>query len=545
MIDYDLIYHLGLMVGAATLLVLLARRLRIPTLVLYILAGLLLGPITGLVGITDAVETISKVGIALLLFLVGLELNLEKVRAVGKVAVVAGIGQVVFTAAGGFVMAYLLGFTIIEAIFIGVALTFSSTVVVVKLLDEKKEINELYGRIAVGINLVQDVVVIIALTFLSGLVAPEEMAVMDVLANVGLAFVGMGILLGAALLASRFVLPRLFGWMGRGSWPEGLFVWSLLWCFVFVLAAEGMRLSVEIGAFLAGISIAQLRIANDLRRRVHPLVSFFIAVFFVSLGVQMEFGLAAARWEAALILSLFVLLGNPLIVMWIITKMGYSERTSFLTSVTVAQISEFSFIFAALGLAAGVIDEAILSMIGVIGLVTIGVSAYMILYNHELYAVVRRAGLLRVFKAPQEPEVAPDDELRGHVIVVGMNPLGRYIAERLTRQGETVLAIDTDMRKLEGLPCRTLQGDAAFLSVLDEARLSSAKLLVSALQIENTNQLLAYRAAEAGVPASIHAFDQSVVADLRQAGTDYLIDSKFQGTRKMIQQLRERGVLQP
>src|SRR5690606_3475868 len=142
----------------------------------YIATGLVLGPATGLVELSEVIELISEIGIALLLFLVGLELNLAKIKDVGKVAVVAGIGQVVFTAAGGFGLGLLLGFEVMASLFIAVALTFSSTVVVVKLLDEKGELNALYGRIAVGIFLVQDLVVIVALTFLSGLTNPDEMA---------------------------------------------------------------------------------------------------------------------------------------------------------------------------------------------------------------------------------------------------------------------------------------------------------------------------------------------------------------------------------
>jgi Kef-type K+ transport system membrane component KefB len=539
--EVGVLYNLGLIVGAAALLMLLARPLRIPTILVYIVAGLVLGPLTGLVALTEAVELISEIGIALLLFLVGLELNLSKIRDVGKVALVAGIGQVVFTAAGGFGLAMLLGFTVIESVFTAVALTFSSTVVVVKLLDEKKELDSLYGRIAVGIFLVQDLVVIVALTFLSGLANPDDLGFTTIAGSLGLAFLGMGGLLAAALLASRFVLEPVFRWMAR--MPEGFFVWSLLWCFLFVLSAELLHLSVEIGAFLAGISLAQLPYAEDLRRRVHPLVNFFIAIFFVSLGIQMELEAAAAHWWAALVLSLFVLIGNPFIFMWIIAKLGYGERTSFLTSVTVAQISEFSFIFAAMGLGAGLIDMGILSLIAVVGLVTIGISAYMILYNHELYALARRSGILKMFKAT--PQETHDEEhgLRDHVIVVGMNPLGYRLVEGLHQRGVPVLAVDTDPAKLEDLPVPTLHGDASNLSVLQEAHLEHARLLVSALQIESANNMLAYRCREAGIPCAIHAFDRSVAADLIELGVDFLIQSKTAGTKQIVRELSARGVL--
>src|SRR5690606_36563098 len=210
----------------------------------------------------------------------------------------------------------------------------------------------------------------VVLTLIAGLGSGEEMAAGAVARRLAAAFGGMLVLLGAALGAARWVLPRLFGWIAPSN--DGLFIWSLAWCFLFVLVAELFHLSPEIGAFLAGISLAQVPFNMELRRRVAPLTNFFVAVFFVSLGVGMELGQAAEHWLAGLALAAFVLLGNPFIFMVIIARMGYGERTAFLTSVTVAQISEFSFIFAAAGVTSGLIDTSILSLVAVIGVITIG-----------------------------------------------------------------------------------------------------------------------------------------------------------------------------
>jgi Kef-type K+ transport system membrane component KefB len=540
-IDPFFLRSLGFILVAAAIVVIVAGRLQIPSIVAYLIAGLVLGPITGLLEVGEAIHVISDVGIALLLFLVGLELSLTKIRDVGKVAVLAGLGQVVFTAAGGLALSLLLGFTFIESLFLATALTFSSTVVVVKLLDQKKEIDSLYGRIAVGIFLVQDLVVIVVLTFLAGLGTAEAFTWSGTARGLGLAFGGMAILLAASLVAARFVLPRVFGWVAGSA--EAMFIWSLCWCFLFVLGAEVLELSLEIGAFLAGVSLAQLPYNHDLRRRVHPLMNFFLAVFFVALGLQMEFGAAAEHAVAAAVLSLFVLIGNPFIFMLIIARAGYGERTSFLTSVTVAQISEFSFIFAALGLATGLIDESILSVIAVVGVVTIAASSYMILYNHGLYAVVSRAGILRMFGARPDEESDEEVRFRDHIIVVGMNALGRRLVEALYERGEEVVAIDSDPRKLAGLPARTILGSAEYHSVLEEANLTQAKLLISALQIEDTNNLLAYWSREAGVPSSIHAFDRSVIDELREIGVSHLMISKNTGIRRIAGELRRLGVL--
>jgi Kef-type K+ transport system membrane component KefB len=496
---------------------------------------------------SPALVLISETGIALLLFLVGLELSFAKIRDVGKVAVAAGIGQVVFTAAGGYGLCWLLGFPVMEALFLATALTFSSTVVVVKLLDEKGELNSLYGRIAVGIFLVQDLVVILILTFLAGMSAGEDLDAATVAAGLGKAFGGMALLLGLSLLASRYILPRPFRWAARS--PDVLLVWALSWCFLLVLAAHAFGLSLEVGAFLAGLSLAQLPYNDDLRRRVHPLMNLFIAVFFVSLGVRMDASGAAVNWWPTLVLSLFVLIGNPLIFIIIIRRMGYAKSTSFLTSVTVAQISEFSFIFAGMGMSRGLIGAEILSITALVGVVTIAVSSYMILYNHELYRICKRLGVLdwRIFQGPDdavEADVAGHGKgLSGHVIVVGMNSLGRQIVEMLHERGETVLAVDTDPEKLEGLPGHSLLGSAEYRSVLQEAGLERAKLLVSALRIEDANDLLAYRCQIADIRSALHVVDLSVVDNLLDLDADYLMIPKVDGVKEQLRMLREIGIL--
>lgn len=543
-IDESFLRSLGIIIVAAAAVALASRRVKMPSIVAYILAGLLVGPVTGLITLSEALSLISEVGIALLLFLVGLELSLDKIRDVGKVAVLAGLGQVVFTAAGGFALCWALGFATIESVFLATALTFSSTVVVVKLLDEKHELHSLYGRIAVGIFLVQDLVVIVILTFLAGLgteITREAMTPASIARGMSLAFGGMGLLLVMVMLASRWLLPRPFAWAARSS--ETLLLWSLTWCFLVVLAAEALHLSLEIGAFLAGIALAQLPYSHELRRRVHPLMNFFIAVFFVTLGVQMQLEEAFMHTGAAIALSLFVLIGNPFIFIVIISRMGYGERTSFLTSVTVAQISEFSFIFAAMGVTTGLIDTSILSLIALIGLITIGVSAYMILYNHQLYAQVRRRGILRIFRVPPDESegLGRAPVPTGHIIVIGMNTLGRALVHHLHEAGERVLAIDTDPAKLRDLPVETLMGTAENYSLLQEAGLARAKLLISALQIEEANDLLAYRCKELGVPCSIHAVDLSVVDNLLEMDTTYLMIPKVDGIKVQNRELRRRG----
>lgn len=540
--QFDVLHQLGWIVIAGLLFAFAGKAIRMPTIIVYIFAGLLLGPLSGLLEVDHPLEVISELGIALLLFLVGLELSLEKVRDVGKVAIAAGIGQVVFTAFFGFVLCWLLGFEIIEALFLATALTFSSTVVVVKLLDQKGDLDSLYGRIAVGIFLVQDLVVIVFLTVLAGMAGGgEDAEAWAIIQSVLMAFGGMILLLTGILLASRYLLPKPFAWAARN--PDLIFIWALAWCFIAVLAAEVMGLSLEIGAFLAGLSLAQLPYNDDLRRRVHPLMNFFIAVFFVTLGIQMELGDAVEWWKEAVVLSLFVLIGNPLIFMFIIVKMGYNQKTAFNTSVTVAQISEFSFIFAAMGVSSGLIGNSILSLTALIGVITIAVSAYMILYSEPLYKFCCRWGLLKMFRARSKEEDIPPDKTTDHIIVIGMNYLGRRIVETLHKEGYEVMAVDTDPVKLNDLPSHSLIGNFDYASVQEAAGLADARLVVSALQIEDANTLIAYRCRQHGIPCAIHGFDQSLLGDLAELNIDFILTPKLDGVIQQREMLKEKGLI--
>lgn len=535
--------HLTLIILAAALCALAARRVRLPTIVAYLLAGLILGPGTGWVRLTESIHTLSELGIVLLLFLVGLELSLEKVKGLGPAVLAAGVVQVGATAALGFGLAMALGFTMREGLFLGVAFTFSSTVLAVKLLEEKHQLDTLHGRIAVGILLLQDLVVILLLTLLTAFQPGGEVTARAVGGKIGMAFGGMTVLVAGVLALARWALPRPFNWAARS--PSTLLVWSLCWCFLVVGGAHALHLSPESGAFLAGFSLAQTPFSHDLRRRVHPLMNFFIALFFVSIGLQMELGAAALQWRSAALFAAFVLLGKFGILVLTLPRLGFGERTSVFAALTLAQISEFSLILTAAGVAAGWVDAALLALVGLVGLTTLSLSACLIVFQEAIYLRGLKWGVFRWLR-PTRPDPQPHptgSERHGHVIVVGMNTLGRDIARRLHEQGERVLALDTDPGKLKGLPCEVALGNVEYLSVLEEAGLARARLLVSALRIEPTNDLLAFRCWETGVPCAIHVVDLSLTEKLLELDVRYLMIPKIDGMKLQNVLLRERGFL--
>ena len=533
--ELTLLLNLGFIVITAAGFAFLGKLVKMPSIVAYIIAGMVLGPGLGIVQLDHSLELISELGIALLLFLVGLELSLQKIKDLGRVAIILGGLQVPMTAAGAYVISTLMGFSVVECVFLAATVTFSSTVVVIKLLDQKGATSRLFGRIAISLFLAQDIVVIIGLTILSGLGSggDEPFEMVTLTKSLGIAFAGMVILLLVSLFASRCVLPKPFAWASRS--PDTVFIWALCWCFLVVLLAHQFHLSVEIGAFLAGIAIAQLPIHEDLHRRLHPLMTFFVAVFLVTLGIQMDISVLGEVWKYALGLSVFVIIAKPLIVFIILSRLRYSEYTAFQAATASGQVSEFAFILLGLGAGAGLIEGRVVSLGGMVGILTIAISSYLILYSDPLYSAFQKLGVLKFFKAKQEPDTEEQHSYEGHVMVVGINALGREVVKQLSGRGETVLAIDTDPRKLEGLNCaETLIGSVEYESAVEEIGLSRARLVISALQIEDTNHLLAYRCRSAGVPCAIHAFDISVVEDLLDLDTAYMFMPAFDAVREQL-----------
>lgn len=512
----------GLIILTAATLAVIGQRFRVPSILSYLLAGILLGPLLAWVKIDASLTLISELGIALLLFLVGIELSFAKIKDLSRVAILLGGLQIPLTAVCGFLLASLLGFNWVDAIFLGATVTFSSTVVVMKLLDEKGATDRLYARVAIALFLAQDIVIILALTAMSGLDASSEISWLSILKDLAFAFTGMALLLGFVLIAARYGLPRPFAWAARSS--DTVFIWALSWCFIVVFLAHKFHLSVEIGAFLAGIAIAQLPVHEDLHRRLHPLMTLFIAIFLVTLGIKTDITQLVKLWPLVLLFTTFVLLLKPLLIFVILIYQKFNQETAFHAAIAGGQVSEFAFILLALASGAQLIEPQTLALGSFVGIASIAGSAYLIIYSEKIYQWLDQHGYFRAIPQQAKSEFSESQLFQQHIIVIGMNALGRKIVHALEQRGELVVAIDIDPNKLQGLGgAATLIGQVEYPSVLEQIAYRQAKLVVSALQIEETNQLVAYRCRSVNVPCAIHAFDCSQIDQLVQLDVDYLI----------------------
>jgi Kef-type K+ transport system membrane component KefB len=455
--------------------------LRQPLIVSFIAVGILAGPSgLGLVSGGVVVDTLARLGIALLLFLVGLKLDLGLIRRFGRVAVATGLGQVLFTSAGGFALCLALGMGAVESAYVAVALTFSSTIIVVKLLSDKREIDSLHGRIALGFLIVQDICVVIAMIALSGFAAVGEGGAMALARSLA----GGVVLVGAAGLFMRYGAERLLSRLAKE--PELLVVFAIGWAAVAAAAADAVGLSKELGGLLAGVSLGSTSVREAIAARLAPLRDFLLLFFFLELGGLFDFSAVASVLGEAAVLSLFVLIGNPLIVMVIMGAMGYRSRTGFLAGLTVAQISEFSLVFVALGRELGHLEAQAVGLVTLVGIVTIALSTYMIVHSGTLHRWL--GPVLGIFERrhPAAEDHAPEagEAPARPVLLFGLGRYGTSIAEHLAARGVGFLGVDFDPEAVRAFRRRgwpALYGDAADPGFVSGLPLAEARWIVAAM----------------------------------------------------------------
>lgn len=504
-----------------------AVRLKQPLIVAFIVVGIAAGP-TGLgwVRSRDEIDLLAQIGVTVLLFVVGLKLDLHLVRNLGPVALATGLGQLGFTILFGYLIGLGLGMSHLSAGYVAVALTFSSTIIIVKLLSDKREIDSLHGRIALGFLIVQDIAVVLAMMAIGSHAAARGGGVIEVGAALAWKIALVALFVGVAM---RYVLPRVLHYLARSQ--ELLLLFAIAWGTALAAAGDLLGFSKEVGAFLAGFSLASTPYRDAMSTRLVSIRDFLLLFFFIDLGAKLELGLLGQELQAAAVFSVFVLIGNPLIVMAIMGYMGYRKRTGFLAGLTVAQISEFSIVFVAMGITLGHVGVATLGLVTLVGVVTIAASTYMILYSHALYQ--RVAPWLGAFERRHPFREEAVERTRAaasgaEVILVGLGRYGRRLADALRERDVAVLGVDFDpenvrARRRQGFAVRF--GDAEDPHTAETLPLAEARWVVSTLPQRDVNLALlrSLRAHGYAGAVAMVAHDAEDAQALERAGVDRVL----------------------
>ncbi len=537
--EVAILSDLGLIILAATIFAFLAAGLKQPLIPAYIVAGVVLGPIgaklffgTTLINDPLFVRALSELGITFLLFTVGIELDLSRLKDVGRAAILVGTSQVGLTFALGFLVALAIGFVHGDAIYMGLILAFSSTLVVIKILSDRDELETLHGRITLGILLMQDIIVVIILSVLA---SSNNGVVMDIFGSI-LRVIG---LFSFATVLSRYISPRILKAVSKSV--ELVFMTALSFAFLFAISSHVLGFSTAIGGFLGGLSLAVFPYNLEVANRIKPLRDFFAIVFFVSLGMQFYPVMGIENLILPVIIfSILVLVLKPLLITLLCILTGYERRTSFLSGIGLAQISEFSLILA-MALAVTDPQSVVFPMTLLLALISMSITPYLIRYGNSLYipfsGTLARFEKFSFMKLKTELEHFPDKYPKNHVVVFGAHIMGMEVIESLMKLGEHVIVVDHNPEIIKRLVRRkipSIYGDLEDAEVLQKVRLKDAKLVISTVPDEDDSLLLIKRVKGENPDALVFVTAKTIEHAIKfyREGADFIIHLKLLGGRE-------------
>lgn len=534
----------ALLLGLTAVIGFISFKLKQPLILAFILVGIIAGSSgLGMITASSQMELLGNFGITLLLFIVGLKLDMDLIKAYGSVVFWLGIGQMVLTAFFGFWLALILGIDWFEALFVASALAFSSTIIIIKSLSDKNELDSLYGRIAVGILIIQDLVVVLAIIFLSSMNAAATNSMFVDAANLFLKGIGF---LVAVIIAGRSLLPFLFEQAAESR--ELLVLFALAFAAILAVCAEVLGFGKEIGGFIAGVALASSQYRETIAARLDTVRNLLLVFFFINLGASVEFANLSAEILPVIVLSIFVLLIKPLIVMVLMGYARFKKRTSFMTAVTMGQVSEFSLILTALAHQLGYIDTSVVGLIIFISLISIGLSTYMLTGASELYN--RLSGVFDIFERSkhhrEDINVKPNDD-KVDVIVYGYGRHGEFISAILEAKKLSVMGVDFDPRKVKArhhhrVPLR--YGDAEDTEFIRTLPLDQAQWVVSTVPNYESNRILVASLREIGFKGKIalSAYLETDLEPLNKLKVDLILIPYRDAAMSAAEQIAELSV---
>jgi Kef-type K+ transport system membrane component KefB len=534
----DVFTQLSLVIVAAGVVSIIMRILKQPLIMGYIITGILVGPaFLHLIHEKDAFETFSEIGIALLLFIIGLELSITAIKRLGKPVFITALALLGVMTSIGYLISTAMGFTLTEAILTGLALFFSSTIIIAKVLSDKKQLTRLNGQLAIGVILIDDVIATFALLY----VTTNTGAGLDVwdigfLILKGLVTAGVLVLLGAK------ILPKFTKFIATSQ--ELLFIFALAWGFGIAALVNAIGFSVEVGALFAGVTLAHLPYVHQIGAKLKPLRDFFIILFFISLGESLELTNLASAIVPALILSAVTILIKPLVVMASLGLLRYTKRTSFMTSINLSQISEFSIILIVLAHSAGMVSAHLSAVITLVAIITIATSTYLMKYDDAIFRKFEKH--LHLF----ERSVVNESQHRAKaypLVLFGFLNGGDKFLKTFHAMHHRFVVVDYDPEVIEELERKHIEflyGDATDPELLADIDFEKAKLVVNTIADHFVNVALV-RYVHRHNPDAImicYSNDHNEAAELYRLGASYVMLPHFIGSEQLSSFIHTHGL---
>jgi Kef-type K+ transport system membrane component KefB len=524
----------ALIIGVAVCLSYIARLSGQPILIAYLLTGLLVGPVLlGVVIETELIDLMAELGLGFLLFLIGLRMQIDEIREIFRPILNLTVLGTILQTLLGLIVAIIFGFSPVEILVIGLASVFGATPIIVKLLADKGQIDTLPGRIDVGVLVVQNIYLVLLLALFGAGSLDSPVAIATSILTV---FALVGAIGGFAYVSARYLLPDLIGSVADSD--EVFFIVGIAWVFLFIVGAEELGLSIEMGAFLAGISLAQVPQSGELAEQIQPITDFFMMVFFTSIGLQLEADQLLAFWVEALIASGVLMVANFVGFALLIYREGFSPETSFVGSLNMVQLSEFSLVLGSLAITQGFVGTEVLGYLSLLAIVTMSLSTYFIDYNYELY---RRAEPYLDRFSREDDRMMEVSSRRDHAVVIGHDEVTNDVLPVLSKWFRDVVIIDRNqeyIRQLDESEYDLIYGDFSHTEHRNAANLDRAAfVLSSSVQLEVNRTLLEEVNDDATVLVEAERIEDAF--DLYERGADYVIVSTILAREMIDEHLRQ------
>lgn len=539
----NIFVQLALVLSLSSLIGYIIHRLKLPLVLAYLLAGVFISFQFAInpqsLGIFSFLPSL---GIALVLFLIGMELDLREIKSLGFPIILASVGQILITSLATFSIAGFLGFNQTQSAYLAIAMSFSSTIVVIKLLLEKREIASLYGKLALGILLIEDLAAILVLMAISVSSSVLHLGLQESLPLLTMVAKAIGLFL-LTFYASKFVLEKVFDSVAKNS--ELLFLTAITWCFVFTSLSLFLGFSVVIGAFLAGVALASSPYHLQIQGKVKPLRDFFVTLFFVYLGTQAKFDDLASNLPIILIFTLYVLIIKPLIFLLILGAFGFRKHTLFQTSIHLTQISEFSLVILLLATGSGIVPSSLLSIMAAVLVLSMVLSSVMISFARKIY--LNTSFLLPFFEHKTRMhflESKLEEVLVDHVVLIGAHRVGGPIVKYLKKSDIPFVVMELNpeiVAKLREEGVKVIYGDVEDPEILENLQIDSAKLIISTATDMGDNEMLLDEVKRRKIKAKVvvRALDHNHGEALKTLGADYVILPEQVSGNFLVNQLKE------
>jgi len=522
----------------------LARWLRLPVILGYLAGGIAVGPFgLGLVQESETISSLAEIGVVLLLFAIGLEFSLKELLRIGRIAILGGIAQILLTAAAGFGLGRIVGLSTTGAVFFGFIIALSSTMVVLKLLMERGELDTTHGRIMLGILLIQDlsVVPIMVLMPAVGGDAGSLWLVLGIALVKAVGFIGVMLVLG--YWGMPWFLKKVAGQRSR----ELFLLTVIVLCLAAAFGTYYFGLSAAFGAFAAGLLISQSGFARQAFADIMPLRDTFGALFFVSLGMLANLRFIGENLGTVAIVVVVIILVKFVICTAITRIFGYGHKTVLMVGTGLIQIGEFSFVIAMMGVDLGLLSERLYSLTIAAAIITILLTPFAMSLNSFIYRrLSQKTWFARQLTGRADPEFHVQSlELSRHAVICGYGDIGSRVAGVLERQKFSYLVIELDPTvvsrlRAQGIPC--IYGDASNPEILAHASLDRARVLICTIPDYVAEELTARNAlrinAKLDIVARVHR-DRDVEL-LKGAGVTELVLPFFEGSLEMIRHTLHR-----